>query len=447
MKPKTQKMIFSKPYFILLILNLVGLQLLAQNPILPGKGICDPQIRVYDNKVYLYATHDAAPNNKTFIMNDWWIWSSTDLLNWKYEATLKPETTYFKKESNQCWATDAISRNGKYYLYFSRGPQEIGVVESDSPTGPWKDPIQKPLIALNSTPTEARDPGILQLANGTSYIVFGVWDFYIAQLNPDMVSLAEVPKKITLDKKNGPYGEGKTDDKPFLHQRGNKFYLSWGCYYAMSDNLYGPYSYKGSIIIEERTDPLFQKKLTYDRHGSFFELHGQWYFACNDQSFPGSDAHFRNSVLSYVHYKQNGEIAPIFITKTGVGHYDSQLIQAEDYFAAANVSQLENSQGNFYITTITKGNYLSYPNVRNLSENSKIYLNVSSYGKVDCTIYIRENNLKGKVLGKYKINFKTAVPEKLIYFNLKNSEGDKNIFIEFKGNSNALKLDWLKFKN
>ncbi len=439
-------MTISKTCFILITLCFLQLTLFAQNPILQGKGVCDPQIRIYNNKAYLYATHDSAAKSKTFIMNDWWIWSSSDLVNWNYEASLKPEDTYFKKPTNQCWATDAISRNGKYYLYFSRGPKEIGVVESDSPTGPWKDPIQKPLIALNSTPTEARDPGILQLEDGTSYIVFGVWDFYIARLNPNMVSLAEVPRKIVLDKKDGPYGPGKTDDKPFLHQRGNKFYLSWGCYYAMADDLYGPYNYKGSIITKERTDTLFQKKLTYDRHGSFFKLHDQWYFACNDQSVAGSDNHFRNSVISYVHYKKNGEIEPIYISKTGVGQYNASLIQAEDYFSADKVVQQENETGGFSITAVKNDAHAYYPKVRNLGKNSKISLRISSNAKVNCTINIRKDNVSGKLLGKHKLTFKDA-EDKTISFDLNNSSGDYNIIIQFKGNPGSLKLDWFSFKN
>nr|WP_294898156.1 family 43 glycosylhydrolase [uncultured Pedobacter sp.] len=438
-------MTVSKFYFIGFICSFLQLGLFAQNPILKGKGVCDPQIRIYNNNAYLYATHDSAAKSKTFIMNDWWIWSSSDLVNWNYETTLKPENTYFKKATNQCWATDAISRNGKYYLYFSRGPKEIGVMESDSPIGPWKDPIQKPLIALNSTPTEARDPGILQLADGTSYIVFGVWDFYIARLNPDMVSLAETPRKITLDKKNGPYGAGKTDDKPFLHQRGNKFYLSWGCYYAMADNPYGPYNYKGSIITKERTDTLFQKRLTYDRHGSFFKLHNQWYFACNDQSVPGSDNHFRNSVISYVHYRDNGEIAPIYLSKTGVGQYEASLIQAEDYFSASKVNQQENADGGFSVSAIPSEAYLYYPKVKNLGKNAKVSLRISSVGSVNCTINVRENNIQGKLLGKHKLLLKNPEIGKTISFDLKNSTGDKNICLQFKGDPNSLKVDWFSF--
>jgi hypothetical protein len=150
------------------------------NPIVTGVGLCDPQVRIYDNQAYLYATHDADPNSKGFVMNDWWVWHSEDMVHWEQVSTLKPEQTYWGKPSTECWATDAMRRNGKYYFYFSRGPEEIGVVQGDSPRGPWHDPIGKPLIAKGSVPTQARDPGILQEEDGTSYIVFGVWDFFIA---------------------------------------------------------------------------------------------------------------------------------------------------------------------------------------------------------------------------------------------------------------------------
>ena len=106
------------------------------NPILPGQGVCDPQVRVYDGEVYLYATHDASPASRTFVMRDWWVWKSLDLVTWTQVSVLKPEQTYWGKPSTQCWATDAARRDGKYYFYFSRGPAEIGVVEGPSPAGP-----------------------------------------------------------------------------------------------------------------------------------------------------------------------------------------------------------------------------------------------------------------------------------------------------------------------
>ncbi len=119
---------------------------LSGNPILPGIGVCDPHIRIYNDIAYLYASHDKSPNGSNFCMENWWIWSSHDLIKWTHECTIHPEETYFGKPDNSCWAVDSIEFKGKYFFYFSRGPTEIGVLMSETPVGPWIDPLRKPLI-------------------------------------------------------------------------------------------------------------------------------------------------------------------------------------------------------------------------------------------------------------------------------------------------------------
>ena len=426
-----------------------GQNLVAGNPILEGLGVCDPQVRVYGDRAYLYATHDESVQSKDFVMHDWWVWSSADLVNWRHECNIRPEDTYYGKSCASCWATDAISRNGKYYFYFSRGPMEIGVMASDSPTGPWMDPLRRPLIAEGSTPTDARDPGILLDDDGEAYIIFGVWDFYIARLNPDMISLAEVPRLVVLDQKMGPYGPGKTDDKPFLHKHGGHYYLSWGCYYAMSNNVYGPYIYKASLVIEERVASEFRKGLTMDRHGSFFEMHSQSYFICNDQSFPGSTPVFRNSVISYIHYRNNGEIEPIEITRIGVGQYDARLprLQAENYFAAAGATKTECPAGGFEMRDLRHGSCLKYPNVMNLQANSNVSFCVASGNPTGGTIEVRVGAVNGELIGQCKVActggwhiFKT------FRCTLANGAGRTNLCLVITGGTGELlRLDWLSF--
>ena len=183
---------------------------LSGNPILPGIGLCDPHVRIYNDRAYLYATHDNSADSQDFVMEDWWIWSSADLVDWTHECTIRPEETYYGKADSSCWAGDAMERDGKYYFYFSRGPKNIGVVESDTPTGPWRDPLGRPLLAEGLVPCEIRDPGLFKDDNGEVYIVFGTWEFYIARLNPDMISLAEPPKKLSILNPEGPYGMGKS---------------------------------------------------------------------------------------------------------------------------------------------------------------------------------------------------------------------------------------------
>ena len=290
------------------------------NPIIPGRGVCDPHVRIFNDTAYLYATHDRSPDNTFFAMDDWWIWSSPDLVNWTHECTIRPEQTYHGKPDASCWAGDAIDRGGAYYYYFSRGPREIGVLKGDTPVGPWHDVLGRPLIADGDVATEARDPGLFIDDDGEAYIVFGTWDYFIARLNRDMVSLAETPRKITIHNPEGPYGKGKTDDKPSLHKRGNIYYLAWGCYYAMADKPYGPYDCHGAILAEQHIAPELRYRkhgITDDRHGSFFQWRGQWYFICNDMSQTESN-YFRDSVIGYVHYNDDGTIQPVRLDRQGV---------------------------------------------------------------------------------------------------------------------------------
>ena len=432
---------------LLLFCALMSSALQAGNPIVENRGLCDPHMVIYGDRAYAYATHDFSPANRKFVMKDWWVWSSADLVNWREEGTLRPEDTFLKRPFNDCWATFGASRNEKYYWYFSAGPTEIGVVVGDSPAGPWKDPLGKPLLAKGFTPTEQRDPDILMDDDGQAYIIFGVWDYYLARLNDDMISLAETPRLILLDKKFGPYGAGKTDDKPSLHKRNGIYYLSWSSFYAMSTNLYGPYTFKGSVITASGLAPEFNKGGIFDdRHGNFFSWHHQWYYACNDHSLPGSSGHYRDCCLSYVHYRDNGEMAPIRLDRIGVGQYDASQprIEAEDYFDAVGAEQRECPDGGFEVRGLGEGSYLVYPNVTNLRPVMRMILRAASGNPSGATLEIHEKNPAGKILGVCQIpstggweNYRTIDCE------LKIDATIANLFLVPKGAAGELlRLDW-----
>lgn len=374
----------------------------ADNPILQGLGVTDPYARVYNGRVYLYCTHDYSPKNTGFRMDDWIEWSSADLVHWKHETTLLPQQTFLVKPFSDCWATAAAARNGRYYWYFSAGTGQIGVVSAPTPSGPWHDPLGKPLIPKGLTPVEERDPGILMDDDGSDYINFGTWDYYVARLGKDMISLAEPPRKIELDFKSGPYGDGKTDDKSCLSRHDGHYYLSWGCFYAMADNPYGPYTYKGSIVVPQSTDPPFRTRdLTSDRHGNFFEFHHQTYFTCNDHSQPGTSGVYRDSIISYLHYRDNGEIEPVHITRVGVGQYDAARgsVQAEDYFSLVGGDTRECPAGGFEVRNLTDGSRLGYPNVSHAPAYGSLILRLSKGNTAKCRIEIHSGGPQGALLG------------------------------------------------
>lgn len=441
------------PVFFLIVWHLGTL---ANNPIIPNKGANDPHIRIIDGKAYLSASHDKSADNKKFIMEDWWLWSSEDLVNWKLEYTLKPEETYIGKAFNRCWATDIVKRNGKFYWYFSEGNEQTGVMVGDSPSGPWKDPLHKPLLTSDMTPTHEYDLGIFEDTNGDFYIVFGVWDYYIAKLNKDMISLAEKPRKIQINNPRGPYNPDglntkmPTDDKPFLHFHNGHYYLSWGCFYAMADNVYGPFVCKGSIMEKESfapgyDAPTWPNGFKQGRHGSFFEWHNQCYFAYCDIS-QTANRYFRDTFISYVHYKDNGEMALIRVDGIGVGEYDADngAIEAEDFFKASDLVKKENKNGGFSISGINNGDYLTFNNIKGLEGKTKIVFNAHAAKNVE--IEIRVGAPSGEIITTCSI--KRGNNQKLsnYEFDIPTLSGTQNLCFVFRGEGkNLLEFNSFEF--
>lgn len=299
-----------------------------KNPIIPGRGVCDPHIHVFDGRLYLYASHDAVPDARGFTMHNWQIWSSADAVTWRLEATVRPED-FFMGPSENCWAVDAAERDGKYYYYFSDGNRRIGVGVADSPAGRFKDVLGRPLLDGKMTPTREYDPAVFRDDDGEYYLVFGgpAWcygegcGYYIARLNEDMVSFAETPRKIELDHCG--------DDKASLNRFGGRYYLSYGGFYAIADSVYGPYRFMGHT------------GSTID-HSSFCEWNGQLFQAITVKE---QTDRYRSSGLCYVHVKDSGElVTDPLIVEYGVGQYDGNWsrIEAQWYMKGENVKKVEN---------------------------------------------------------------------------------------------------------
>jgi arabinoxylan arabinofuranohydrolase len=420
--------------FILPLIFACFTQAFAQNPVVPSKGVNDPHIHIFNNKAYLYASHDREKTNKTFIMDDWWAWSSDDLTNWKLESTLNPKDTYIGKDFTGCWATDVAYKNGKYYWYFSEKNEQTGVVVGDSPTGPWKDVLKKPFLDSTLTPTHEYDIALIE-DKGVHYVVFGVWDYYIARLNDDMISLAEKPRKIILNNPYGPYGKGKTDDKPSVHKYKDKFYLSWGCFYGMSDNVYGPYDYKGAVMdkssfSEGYDKPTWPNGFLQGRHGNYFEWNNQWYFTYCDISQTGN-RYFRDAFISYLSYKDNGEMSLIRVDGTGVNNYDAnqKIIEAEDYSKASKSLKKECPEGGFMVNDLQNNDYLTYQNVKGLDKKSKIDLRIAN--TESGFVELRDGSSKGKLFAKFPL--KRSIDFRNISFNLPKFKEKEHLCFVFKG--------------
>jgi len=410
--------------------------------IIPDAGVNDPHIHIFNNKAYLFASHDTiiGDKNTTYMMPNWNIYSSQDLVHWEKEFVLYPENTYIGKKIDKCFATDGASRNGKYYFYFSNFNISTGVAVSDHLGGPYTD-TGKPVLTKDIKPLKNKkyDPTIFIDDDGKHYIIWGQtgWNnnsYQIAELNEDMLSIKSEPRDLVM-----------TDntkikrDASYLHKHNGKYYLNaHHGQYASSDNLYGPYEYRGEL--EAGGD-----------HGTFFTWHNQTYYTAGAWQAP----YFRYTFLCYAHYKNNGEIVvkrPLNgKVDLGVARYDASLgnIEAECYFAASDELLKKEGATGFEVQNITNKSYLFYPKVYNITDDAQIEFSVSSAHPKGGTIEVRSESTGGKLLASCKIK-STGAWNKYVNVScaLPKLKTPQNLYLVFKGKEGELmRLDYFEIKS
>jgi len=256
--------------------------------IVPEHGMADPHAWVQNDTLWIICGHDQSWEPKgSFPMDRWEIWYSTDLKTYHHAGNILPENTYIGDKPN-CWAGDIYARNGKYYWFFSNRNINTGVLVADKIQGEYKDLLRKPLLPEGIVPVHAYDPEIYD-EDGVYTICFGVNTYYMATLSEDMMSLTTEPKAIVVqDEKGNKLG---TDDKSTLFKRNGWYYLVYGGKYAMSKNLYGPYTFKGAFL--------------NGGHTSFFDWQGQKYVLQENHDI---SAFYRGASLKPVFFNADGTI-------------------------------------------------------------------------------------------------------------------------------------------
>ena len=116
----------------------------AQNPIIQTMYTADPAPMVYNDKLYLYTSHDE-DNSTWFVMNHWKLYTTTDMVNWTDHGIVAGYKT-FDWAIGDAWAIQVVQRNNKFYLYApvkdrKSNRSAIGVAVADNPYGPFYDPI------------------------------------------------------------------------------------------------------------------------------------------------------------------------------------------------------------------------------------------------------------------------------------------------------------------
>jgi arabinoxylan arabinofuranohydrolase len=425
------------PMFFVILMTPSGY---SQNPLIKNAGMSDPHARVFNDTLFLYTGHDDTPADKKWIMKDWKIYSTTNLMNWTLQGVVSPKENYMDDDSTDCWASDAATRNGKYYFYFSDKTRGIGVMTSDNPAGPFKDALGKALVKPMHDPTLLIDDD----QNQTPYLIYGQKrdSYHIAKLNNDMISVAEIPKPIII---TGEAWENTPawQDKNYLFKHDGLYYLSWGQGYATSKNVYGPYQSVGHVGEGYGLGPY--------AHGSFFWWKGQFYHVWCYYIRKGFK--YRETIISYCHFEDGGKIHTDteFLDKhfaDGVGRYDAAWpeIQAEWYYEISKgIKKQGNRADGFVLSGIKNGSWVNFPHVSFNKCPRKFSARALARGG-NGTIEIRVDGISGPLLGVCSIQesgnaYQTATAD------LSEVIGQKNVFLVFRGDKGStFNLDWIKFQ-
>lgn len=417
-------------WFMLFIFSCLSVY--SQNPIIKDIGMSDPHVRVFNDTIFLFTGHDGHPDDKLWVMKDWQIFSSTDLKNWKFRNTISPADNYMGSENQDCWAGDAISRNDKFYFYFSDHKRSIGVMVSDTPAGKYRDALGKPLIAPMHDPTILVDDD----ENKTPYLIYGDKEgggYHIAKLNDDMISLAESPKILTIS--GDEWVEApKWMDKNYIFKYKNIYYLSWGRDYAISKNIYGPYECQGAVGEGHNLNEF--------AHGSFFWWKGQFYHIWTYYLRPGFK--YRECIISYCHIGDDGRIVTDtdFLNqnfKNGVGSYNASwsVIQAEWYTGKSeNIIKIGTFDNGFQLTNIEKDSWVKFANMDfgESAQNRKISI-VFSHSKNPVSFQVRVDSPTGQIISKGVLLQERDSENNMIRsLDLENVSGIKDMYIVFNEN-------------
>ncbi len=228
----------------------------ANLPLFQTKYTADPAPLVVGDTLLVYTSHDASPEDITdphekssagFFMYDWLLWSTTDMVNWtEHGAVASLKDFSWRSRDNGAWAIQTVERGGKYYLYAPLHGHGIGVLTSDSPYGPFTDPLGKPLVWDKSNWYDI-DPSVFTDDDGQAYLYWGNPHCFYARLNDDMTSLKDSVVRLPHIEN---YQEG-----PWFYKRNGIYYLGFastccpeGMGYAMSTSPTGPWTSKGYIM-------------------------------------------------------------------------------------------------------------------------------------------------------------------------------------------------------
>lgn len=292
------------------------------NPILPG-WYADPEVAVFDKQYWIYPTYSAPYDQQVFMD----AFSSPDLVTWTKHPRII-DTAAVKWARRAMWAPSVIAKDNKYYLFFSANDIQndkeiggIGIAVADTPSGPFKDYLGRPLLDKIHNRAQPIDQFVFHDKDGQYYMIYGGWGrCNITKLNNDFTGFVPfddgaIFKEITPK----GYVEG-----PIMFIRDGKYYFMWSeggwggphyrVAYAIADSPLGPFERIGTVLQQDPT------VATGAGHHSVLQVPGtdDWYIVYHRRPLGETDANHRVTCIDRMLFDEKGFILPVQITNTGV---------------------------------------------------------------------------------------------------------------------------------
>ncbi len=432
----------------------------AQNPIIQNVYTADPAPMVHNDTLFLYTGHDEdEATEKGFVMKDYLCFSTIDMVNWTQHVPIFNVDSLGWAAKFNANAAQAIYRNGKYYFYISPwsgladGGDCISVVVSDSPCGPFKDALGKPLISPSETKYnphlwEDIDPTVFIDDDGQAYLYWGNNSLYCVKLNEDMISYSG--EIITFDIKDKAAFGSDYEEAPWLFKRNGTYYLFYAAhipeaiYYARSNSPLGPWKY-GGVIMKGMAQGC------NGNHPGVIQYKRNWYLFYFNQDLPGGHDKKRAVNVIPFDFNPDGSISELPHSKAGVVRGVANLnpyqrTEAETMAWEEGIETASADKVGMYVTEIDNGDYIKVRSVdfgKGVKSFEASVASVPSGGSIEIHIDGKEGDLLGTVEVK-----STGSEQKweTQSFKLNNIEGIHDVYFVFRGEkSDLFNFDWWKF--
>lgn len=398
-------------------------------------------------------------------MRDWRCYSSTDMVNWTdHGAVASLKSFKWLNKTNGAWAPQCVERNGKFYLYVPIHGEGISVLVSDSPTGPFSDPLGKRLVESDHLWQDI-DPTVFVDDNGQAYLYWGNPSLWYVKLNQDMISydhsigqngIVSVPMtQESFGSKAGRDGKPGTTytEGPWFYKRNNLYYMIYAAAgipeyiaYSTAPSAEGPWSYKG--IIMERAP-----QLAFTNHSGVVDFKGNSYLFYHDQTLSQGEGFKRSVCLEQFKYNADGTIPLIKPTKEGVIQSLASLnpytrVQAETMADSKGVKTAKDDKTGIYVTNINNGDYIKVRSVDFGKGPKSFEASVASLSD-GCNMEIFLDSPNGALLGKCAVKNTGGLSNwSTVSCKTAQTKGVHDVYFLFKGNDGQLfNFDWWKFSN